>query len=180
MGFSVTHEHSDLGSWIRRLREPDPGLSLKDAVDSIDAETLDSAVGFAAEHCRRYLATSGEDDGWNGPRPILILYTTGRRSGRTRRNPLLFFDFAGRRYLVASNGGADAHPLWFENVAADPRVHVRVMADVYEATARMADAATRAVVWPALVERYPMFADYQQATSREIPLVELVANREQG
>ena len=175
----MTHEHSDLGSWIRRLREPDPSLSLKDALDAIDADALDSAVGFAAEHCRRYIATAGEDDGWDGPRPILILYTTGRRSGQTRRNPLLFFDHDGHRYLIASNGGADADPLWLGNLVADSRVHVRVMAEVYEATARVANTPIRNVVWPALVEQYPMFADYQQRTSREIPLIELVPTSEQ-
>ena len=152
-------------------------MSLKDALDAIDADALDSAVGFAAEHCRRYIATSGEDDGWDGPRPILLLYTTGRSSGQTRRNPLLFFDHHDRRYLVASNGGANADPMWFRNLTADPRVHVRVMADVYEATAVVIDAATRAAMWPALVEQYPMFADYQRSTDREIPVIELVPNK---
>jgi deazaflavin-dependent oxidoreductase (nitroreductase family) len=170
----VAHQHSDLGNWIRQLREPDPGLTMKDALDAIDAEALDNAVGFAAEHCRRYIATGGEDDGWEGPRPILILYTTGRRTGKTRRNPLLFFDHNGHRYLVASNGGADANPSWFNNLIADPRVHVRVMADVYEAKARLVDPQERSVAWPALGEGYPMFGEYEQDTTRVIPLIELV------
>ena len=139
----MAHQHSDLGAWIRRLRQPDPELTLKGALDAIDAEALDSAVGFAAEHTRRYIATDGEDDGWDGPRPILILYTTGRRTGKVRRNPLLYFDHDGRRFLVASNGGADVDPLWFRNLQANPRVHVRVKAEVYAAEARVAEAFDR-------------------------------------
>jgi deazaflavin-dependent oxidoreductase (nitroreductase family) len=170
----MAHEHSNLGAWIARLREQDPSATLKASLDAIDAEALDNAVGFAAEHARRYIATDGADDGWAGPRPILVLYTTGRRSGRVRRNPLLYFENDGRRYLIGSKGGDPRHPEWYLNLRAEPRVHVRVMAEVYEADARTLDAGERAALWPELVARYPMFDDYQQATEREIPVVELV------
>ena len=60
----MAHEHSNLGAWIARLREQDPSLTVKASVDAIDAEALDNAVGFAAEHARRYIATDGADDGW--------------------------------------------------------------------------------------------------------------------
>lgn len=171
----MAHGHSDLGAWIARLRAADPAVSTKDALDAIDREALDNAVGFAAEHARRYVASDGADDGWEGPRPILLLYTTGRRSGRTRRNPLLYFEPAdGRRYLIGSKGGDDRHPEWYLNLVAEPRVHVRVLADVYPAEARTLDEQERAALWPELVARYPMFDDYQAATSRRIPVVELV------
>ena len=169
-----THSHSDLGAWIARLREQNPKLTVKDSLDAIDREALDNAVGFAAEHARRYVATDGADDGWDGPRPILLLYTKGRRSGAVRRNPLLYFEHQGRRYLIGSKGGDDRHPEWYLNLLADPRVHVRVMADVYEAHARTLGDHERAALWPALVARYPMFDDYQRATTRQIPVVELV------
>lgn len=168
-----THPHSDLGAWIARLRQQDPTLSVKESLDAIDREALDNAVGFAAEHARRYVATDGADDGWNGPRPILLLYTKGRRSGAVRRNPLLYFEQEGHRYLIGSKGGDDRHPEWYLNLLADPRVHVRVMADVYEAHARTLADDERAALWPQLVARYPMFADYQRATARQIPVVQL-------
>src|SRR5262245_4989067 len=136
-------EHSNLGAWIARLRERDPDATVRSALDEIDREALDNAVGFAAEHARRYIATDGEDDGWDGPKPILILYTTGRRSGQVRRNPLLFFPHDGGRYLIGSKGGDDRHPEWYLNLVAHPRVHVRVMAEVYEADARTLDAEAR-------------------------------------
>lgn len=161
-----------LGHWAQQLRG-DPTTSVAAYVDAIDAGALDSEVGFAAEHARRYIATAGEDDGWQGPRPILVLYTTGRRSGRVRRNPLLFLEHGGDRFVIGSKGGADGHPSWYLNLVDEPRVHVRVMAEVYEARAEVLDDEARARVWPTLVERYPMFADYQARTARQIPLVRL-------
>jgi deazaflavin-dependent oxidoreductase (nitroreductase family) len=176
----MAHEHSNLGAWIARLREEDPSLTEKAAVDAIDAEALDNAVGFAAEHARRYIATDGADDGWLGPRPILVLYTTGRRSGRIRRNPLLYFEQDGERYLIGSKGGADQHPEWYLNLCAEPRVHLRVMAEVYEADTRTTSGDERAAVWRELVVGYPMFEDYQRATDREIPLVHLAPRNDTG
>lgn len=168
-----TFEHSNLGAWIARLRQADPTLTMKDSLDEIDRVALDNAVGFAAEHARRYVATDGLDDGWEGPRPILVLYTTGRRSGQIRRNPLLFFERDGHRYLIGSKGGDHRHPEWYLNLTARPRVHVRVLAEVYEADARTLDDEARAALWPHLVAQYPMFADYQRATTRQIPVVQL-------
>jgi len=174
----MSERSSDLGSWIARLRTVDPTAGLAEALDAIDREALDNAVGFAAEHARRYVATNGLDDGWDGPRPILILYTTGRRSGRIRRNPLLYVEADGRRYLIGSKGGDDRHPEWYLNLVAEPRVQVRVLQDVYEADARTLAGPERAQLWPELIARYPMFAEYQQATSREIPVVELTRRAE--
>jgi deazaflavin-dependent oxidoreductase (nitroreductase family) len=167
------HPNSDLGAWIARLRGDDPNLSLKASLDAIDREALDNAVGFAAAHARRYVATDGADDGWDGPRPILLLYTTGRRSGAIRRNPLLYFEHGGERHLIGSKGGDAHHPEWYLNLVANPRAHVRVMAEVYEAHARTLDDAERAALWPALVADHPMFDDYQRATARQIPVVRL-------
>jgi deazaflavin-dependent oxidoreductase (nitroreductase family) len=170
----MTHEHSDLGAWIARLRQAAPGTSLKDSLDAIDRDSLDNAVGFAAEHARRYVASDGADDGWEGPRPILLLYSTGRRTGSIRRNPLLYFEHEGNRYLIGSKGGDERHPEWYLNLVANPSAHVRVMADVYAVEARTVEGAERAALWPHLVARYPMFDDYQQATDRQIPVVALV------
>ena len=169
---------SNLGAWISRLVASDPTASLKDTVDAIDREALDNAVGFAAEHTRRYIATDGADDGWEGPGPILILYTTGRRSGQVRRNPLLYFDHDGERYLIGSKGGDHRHPEWYLNLVAKPTVHVRVAAELYRATPSTVDPTKRAVLWPELTARYPMFAEYQLATDRLIPVVHLA--RKQG
>jgi deazaflavin-dependent oxidoreductase (nitroreductase family) len=172
-----TFPNSDLGSWIARLRGADPTRTVKDALDEIDRVSLDNAVGFAAEHARRYVATDGADDGWDGPRPILLLYTIGRRSGQVRRNPLLYVERDGERYLIGSKGGDDRHPEWYLNLVAEPHVHVRVMAEVYEADARTLPPDERAALWPHFVAAYPMFDDYQRATTRQIPVVQLHRRR---
>ena len=169
----MTDKHSHLGDWMARLRDDDSTGSLKADLDEIDRVALDNKVSFAAAHTRRYIATDGADDGWEGPRPILILYTMGRRSGQLRRNPLLYFDHDGGRYLVGSLGGAPKHPEWYLNLTAEPRVLVRVMDRVYEATARTVGPDERAVLWPALVAGYRMFAEYEAKTDRVIPLVQV-------
>lgn len=115
--------------------------------------------------------------GWDGPRPILILYTTGRKTGTTRRNPLLFFEHKGRRYLIASYGGAPKNPAWFDNLQAHADIHVRVMSEVYAATARVLSGDERAQLWPTLVASYPMFGEYEQNSSRQIPVVEVIRTR---
>jgi F420H(2)-dependent quinone reductase len=159
-------------AWIAKLRQSVAANSPVQ-LHPIERDAIDSAVPFAAEHARRYIATAGQDDGWDGPRPILLLYTTGRRSGDIRRNPLLFLEHENERYIVGSKGGADAHPLWFLNLRDDPRVHVRVNDDFYPAVAELLTSEERSRIWPVLTARYTMFADYQSNTAREIPLVRL-------
>ena len=159
-------------AWTAKLRErtdAPPGVEL----DPIERDAIDSAVPFAAEHARRYIATAGRDDGWDGPRPILLLYTTGRRSGDTRRNPLLYLEHEGERFVVGSKGGDATHPLWFTNLVADPKVHVRVDDDFYPAVAEILGPGERAVIWPVLTAKYDVFAGYQERTEREIPVVRL-------
>ncbi len=172
MGEEEKRGIGNVGDWTRRLRK-EPS-TVVEYVDAIDRDALDTAEGFSAEHVRRYIASSGQDDGWDGPRPILILYTKGRRSGGVRRNPLLYFDHDGQRYVIGSKGGSETPPAWLLNLLADPDVHVRVMADVYAARAQIVDGAQRSALWGELVAQYPMFAQYQALTTRQIPLVRLV------
>ena len=142
-------------------------------LDELDRDALDSSVGFAAEHARRYVASGGTDDGWDGLRPIVILYTTGRTSGRTRRIPLLCHELTGERYVIASKGGHSSDPEWYLNLVANPAVHVRIDDRVYAASARTLDGDERSAVWTHLVATHPRYADYQLLTSRQIPIVHL-------
>jgi len=159
-------------AWTAKLKER-IDIPAHIDLDPIERDAIDSAVPFAAEHARRYIASAGKDDGWEGPRPILLLYTTGRRSGDTRRNPLLYLEHEGERFIVGSKGGDAAHPMWFLNLLAQPAVHVRVDADFFPAVAEVLSPADRARIWPILTRRYEMFADYQSHTDREIPLIRL-------
>ena len=169
-GQGASNISGNIGDWTRRLRKTPPAV-VSALSDVIDADAADSEVGFAAEHVRRYIASKGQDDGWDGPRPIVILYTKGRKSGRMRRHPLLCLEHGGERFVIGSKGGDDRDPAWMVNLRATPRVHVRYMAQLYAADAEVLGEAQRAVIWPELVARFPMFADYQKATKRQIPIV---------
>jgi deazaflavin-dependent oxidoreductase (nitroreductase family) len=133
------------------------------------------------DHLARYLATAGEDGylwdaslgGGKGLVPTLLLTTVGRKSGRDLTLPLIFGESGADYVVVASKGGAPAHPAWYLNLDANPEVHVQVKADKFKAIAHTANAEERAVLWPLMVEIYGPYADYQKKTDRQIPVVVL-------
>ena len=129
---------------------------------------------YGAEHVRRYLETDGEVGyRWRNGAPILILTTTGRRSGGERVKPLIFGEDDGRYVVVASKGGAPHHPYWYLNLSADPDVHVQVKDDRFPARARTAEGDERERLWKRMAEIWPAYDDYRQKTDREIPVVVL-------
>ena len=129
---------------------------------------------FGEEHVRRYLETDGESGYlWRNDAPILILTTSGRRSGEPRLRPLIFGEDAGRYVVVASQGGAPTHPDWYLNLRANPDVHVQIKADRFRAQARTSEGAERERLWQQMVRIWPPYHDYQQKTDRQIPVVVL-------
>ena len=104
---------------------------------------------------------------------LLLLTTTGARSGQPRLAPLAYFEIDGKMIIVGSKGGSDGHPDWVHNLRADPHAYVDVGTDAFEATARELPAAERDEVYPKIVARRAVFGDYQAKTSRVIPLFEL-------
>ncbi len=104
---------------------------------------------------------------------LLLLHTTGAKSGRERINPLAFFEDAEGVYVFASKGGAPTHPDWYLNLVADPRVSVERGADTYEAEAVVVEGDERDRVYAEQARRVPGFADYEHKTDRVIPVVEL-------
>ena len=103
--------------------------------------------------------------------PVLLLTTTGRKSGEPRTTPLLFMEDGGRYVVVASQGGLPKHPLWYTNLRADPKVRVQVGPRTMPMRAREASPEERAALWPRLVALYADFATYQAWTERTIPVV---------
>jgi deazaflavin-dependent oxidoreductase (nitroreductase family) len=99
------------------------------------------------------------------------LTTTGRKTGEPRVSPLLFLREGNRVVLVASQGGAAKHPMWYLNLKANPKVTVQIKDEVLQLTARDATEQERAEYWPKLVEMYSSFEDYQAWTDRVIPIV---------
>jgi deazaflavin-dependent oxidoreductase (nitroreductase family) len=112
-------------------------------------------------------------EGFNGPYapPILLLHNTGAKSGRQRINPMAYLPVGDDFAVFASFGGRPQHPSWFHNLVASPAVTIEVGTETVKATARVLEGVERARVWAAQIAAVPVFASYQAATSREIPVV---------
>jgi deazaflavin-dependent oxidoreductase (nitroreductase family) len=137
--------------------------------------------GWVKDHIARYIATDGADGylwdatfgGGKGMIATLLLTTVGRKSGRDITLPLIFGEAGTDYVIVASKGGAPAHPAWYLNLQAHPEVHLQVKARKFKAIAHTADAKERAALWPKMVAIYGPYADYQIKTDRQIPVVVL-------
>ena len=128
---------------------------------------------FGQEHTDRYKETDGDvGHDWQGTQ-VLLLTTTGRKSGTPRELPLIYAPWNGAYLIVASKGGADEPPAWYLNLEADPQVEVQVMDDRFKAKARVATPEEKAQMWPTMTKEWPAYDDYQKKTDREIPIVVL-------
>ena len=112
----------------------------------------------------------GPVEGMNRDR-LLLLTTTGRRSGQQRTTPMMFERDGEDLVVIASNMGAPAHPDWYLNLVAQPAVTVEVNGEHFEADAVTISGPRRERVWGMLKQRYPFFADHEAQTTRQIPVV---------
>jgi deazaflavin-dependent oxidoreductase (nitroreductase family) len=128
---------------------------------------------FTGLHAAIYRLSGGRL--WNkmGQAPTLLLTTTGRKSGKERVTPLLYLGDGDNLVIVASMGGAAQNPGWWHNLRDNPEARVQIGKRTLRVRAEQADAAERARLWPRLVAMFPNYAEYQRATSREIPVVVL-------
>ena len=128
---------------------------------------------FGQEHVRRYRDTGGEEGhDWEGT-TVLLLTTTGRRSGEPRTTPLIYRPYEGAYLIVASKGGADDPPAWYLNLSEQPEVEVQVKDDRFRARARTATAQEKADMWTTMTATWPAYDEYQSKTDRDIPVVVL-------
>jgi deazaflavin-dependent oxidoreductase (nitroreductase family) len=126
---------------------------------------------FGAEHVRVYRETDGQRGyHWRGT-TILLLTTTGARSGQSRTTPLIHRTDGDRWVVVASKGGAPAHPSWFVNLQADPDIEIQVEGERIPVRASTAEGPERDRLWSLMTEVWPAYDDYQAKTDREIPVV---------
>jgi len=129
---------------------------------------------YGQDHIERYEATDGEEGyDWRNGTSILVLTTTGRRSGEARKNALIFRPHGDDYLIVASKGGAPEPPDWYRNLQDNPDVQVQIKGDKFAARARTATADEKPQLWQEMLEVWPDYADYQQKTDREIPVVVL-------
>ena len=113
--------------------------------------------------------------GGAGPfdRNICILTTRGRKSGRQISRPLWYYERDGRVHVIASFGGSDIAPAWYKNLAANPAVEIEVGGPRKPAHARTLSDEEAEKLWPEILKRNPLYANYRQRTARKIPIVEI-------
>ena len=124
-------------------------------------------------HTFWYRVSGGWIGGRFGRAPILLLTTTGRKTGRKRTTPLLYYQDGDNAVVIASKGGDPHHPTWYLNLKHDPQAQVQVRSEVRHVLAETAGPEERARLWPLITAMYPLYDSYQRRTSREIPVVVL-------
>jgi len=128
---------------------------------------------FPALHAFLYRLTRGAFGSRMRGFRVLLLTTTGRKTGKSRTTPLGYFEDGGGYVIVGSNGGQYAHPAWFLNLRNNPRVLLQVNDDRFPADAAIASSSERTRLWARLMEVAPAYGQYEKSTTREIPLVVL-------
>jgi deazaflavin-dependent oxidoreductase (nitroreductase family) len=145
--------------------------------DGVPDAVVDSPRDFVQEHIRRYVDTDGADGAEYLGYRALLLTTVGRRSGARRRTALYYGRDGDDYLLVASRGGDPNHPSWYLNLDANPEVEVQVGGEVFTARARTIEGAERARLWQRMVETFPRYGEYQERTTRRLPVVVLRRTR---
>jgi deazaflavin-dependent oxidoreductase (nitroreductase family) len=105
--------------------------------------------------------------------PLLLLTTTGAKSGKQHTTPVVYTRDGERIVIIASKGGAPSHPAWYHNLVANPEVTLELPDETFRARAHVASGDERTRLWEAQAALMPTFNDYQEKTTREIPVIVL-------
>ncbi len=135
-----------------------------------DAATVNAFNNSIIEEFR---ANDGKVGGQFAGADLLLLTTTGAKSGQRRVSPLAYFRIDGKLILIGSFAGAPVNPAWVHNLRANPQAHVEIGTDGFDVTARELPDAERDQLFETVAAAAPGFAEYQSKTSRVIPLFEL-------
>jgi len=128
---------------------------------------------FNASIIEEFRANGGKVGGPFEGAPMLLLHTTGKRSGTERVNPLVYWPEGEARVIFASKGGAPTHPDWYHNLMAQPDITIEVGSDTVPVHARSTEGEEYQDLWDRITAVMPGFADYQAKTSRRIPVIVL-------
>ena len=135
-----------------------------------DAAALDDFNKAIVEEFR---ANGGKVGGEFEGADLLLLHTIGAKSGQPRLSPLAYLTIDGKMLIIGSYAGAPKAPAWVHNLRAHPRARIEVGTGAYDVDVREMPADERDAAYPRIVERAPVFAEYQAKTTRVIPLFEL-------
>jgi deazaflavin-dependent oxidoreductase (nitroreductase family) len=129
-----------------------------------------STSGWARKQAERYEASKGAEAADLHGRPIIVLTSIGAKTGLLRKTALMRVEDEGVYAVVASQGGAPRHPVWYHNLKANPHVELRDGPTTRDYLAREVTGAEKATWWARAVETWPAYASYQTKTSRQIPV----------
>jgi len=161
-------------------------LRVSDAADGEDPAGFDGAAAvyfwgvvgrllfraLVKVHVALYRASGGRLGGRVSKGvPVLLLTTSGRKTGKQRTTPLLYVEEGDRYVVVASVGGAPSHPAWYLNLRSNPAATIQVGGRKVAVTAETAGPEERARLWSRVTQIWPRYDDYQAKTRREIPVV---------
>ncbi len=126
---------------------------------------------WMALHVGIYRLSGGKLGGNMSGSRVLLLTTTGRKSGKIHTVPLGCFDHEDGYVIVASNSGQPTHPAWYHNLKSNPNVTVQVFDKVMSVTAEVLSGEARKQAWQQVIATAPSYANYEKRTTREIPVV---------
>jgi deazaflavin-dependent oxidoreductase (nitroreductase family) len=125
---------------------------------------------WAADQVELYESSGGTDGLTLRGRPVVIVTSVGAKSGKIRKTPLMRVEHDGSYAVVASQGGAPSHPVWYHNLVANPRVELQDGPVKQDYVAREVHGAERDLWWARANETWPDYASYQEKTDRTIPV----------
>jgi deazaflavin-dependent oxidoreductase (nitroreductase family) len=134
-----------------------------------------STASYARKQAERFEASDGAEATDLRGRPIIVLTSVGARTGKLRKTALMRVEHEGDYAVVASQGGAPKHPVWYHNLKANPHVELQDGATRRDYLAREVTGDEKAIWWERAVETWPDYAKYQTKTSRQIPVFVLEA-----
>jgi len=129
---------------------------------------------FNKEIIQEFRANEGKMGGFFEGMTLLLVHTTGAKSGQLRINPTAYIKDGENLVIAASKGGEDTHPDWYHNLVANPQVIVEVGTETFSALAEFTSEPERSNLHGKLSLQYPMFKEYEEKTERKIPVVKLV------
>lgn len=132
---------------------------------------MSSPTDWNAAIIKEFRANEGKVGGQFAGAPLLLLHSRGARTGKERVNPVMYRRVGDTYAVFASRGGSPNNPDWYHNLLANPRTSVEVGSDTVEVTARVVEGDERNDIWDAQKKDLPGFAEYERATTRQIPVV---------
>lgn len=136
----------------------------------LTGEYAPSTSAWARKQTEAFEASDGQKSNTLQGRPIIVLTTVGARTGKLRKTALMRVEHEGAYAVVASQGGAPKHPVWYHNLVANPHVELQDGATKLDYLAREVFGDEKAIWWERAVATWPSYAGYQKKTTRQIPV----------